>query len=262
MKNKIRKILKNLEKEKRVKILFAVENGSRAWRMHSAGSDYDVRFVFKRSLEEYVQINLPREVINAYYDENMNACDSKNAFIDVSGFDVFKYARLLANSNPTTIEWLVTDIVYYGEQNKVFKEFALKNFNKTTLYYHYKSMCRRNYLKYLKSGNQVTYKKYLYAFRGLVNAKWVAHQKTIPPIIFTKALKGMKGTIPENVLNKIRELIKQKMKGEEKTITQSIPAMDEYIESFLEDDSEKPIEKSYATLNELNKELRRIIIHK
>lgn len=46
MKDKIVNICKNLEKEKKVRILFAVENGSRAWRMDSKDSDYDVRLFF------------------------------------------------------------------------------------------------------------------------------------------------------------------------------------------------------------------------
>ncbi len=63
MKEIIRKICKKIEQEKSIKILFAVENGSRAWRMHSKDSDYDVRIVFVRPIEEYVQINKPSDVM-------------------------------------------------------------------------------------------------------------------------------------------------------------------------------------------------------
>ena len=161
MKDKIREICENIEKEKSIKILFAVENGSRAWRIESKDSDYDVRFVFVRPLKEYIQINKPGEVISAAFDKKGNPCPVEGSFIDISGFDVFKYVKMLSSSNPTSIEWLMSDIVYYGKQNEVFKNFAIKNFNKISLYHHYKSMCRNNYLKYLKSGNLVTYKKYL-----------------------------------------------------------------------------------------------------
>ena len=56
MKDGIMNICKGLEKKHNIKILFAVENGSRAWRMDSEDSDYDVRFVFVRPIEEYIQI--------------------------------------------------------------------------------------------------------------------------------------------------------------------------------------------------------------
>jgi len=57
MKNKIKTILKNIEKDKKIKIIFAVESGSRSWGMESINSDYDVRFVFVRPIEQYISIN-------------------------------------------------------------------------------------------------------------------------------------------------------------------------------------------------------------
>lgn len=261
MNEKIKQICKNLEKEKKIKILFAIENGSRAWRMSSKDSDYDVRFVYFRPIEDYIQINKHQEVIQVTFDKEGNKVPVEGSFIDLSGFDVLKYAKMLSDSNPTTIEWLVTDIVYYGKQNKVFKDFAIKNFSKISLYHHYKSMCRNNYLKYLKSGSDVTYKRYLYAFRGLLNAKWVAHKKTIPPISFPKALEKSKDLISENILKKIKEIIRLKSQGKEKSIIQNIVKFDELIEEFLKDDSEAPKEKSHATLIELNNELKKVILN-
>ena len=41
----VRSLLHDLEERRQIKILFAVESGSRAWRIESADSDYDVRFV-------------------------------------------------------------------------------------------------------------------------------------------------------------------------------------------------------------------------
>lgn len=260
MKDKIKQICVNLEKKKNIRILFAVENGSRAWRMDSKDSDYDVRFVYVRPLKEYIQINKPGEVVVVSFDEHGDPCSPGGAVIDICGFDIFKYVKMLSSSNPTTIEWLMSDIVYYGKQNEVFKEFAVENFNKVSLYYHYKSMCRNNYLKFLKTRSLVTYKTYLYAYRGLINAKWVVYKKTVPPIIFHDTIKEMKGIIPNVVLNKLNEIIKLKSEGKEKDIIQNIVEMDKYIEEFLKDDSEAPTEKSHARPDELNKELRKIVL--
>jgi len=260
MKYKITNLCKNLEKENNIHILFAVENGSRAWRMDSKDSDYDIRFVFVRPLKDYIQINKPCEVIEANFDKDGNPCSSEGALLDMSGFDIFKYIKMISSSNPTTIEWLISDIVYYGKQNEVFKQFAVQNFNKISLYHHYKSMCRNNYLKYLKSSNMVTYKKYLYAYRGLINAKWVVYKKTVPPIIFSDAIKEMHGIIPDTILHKLNKIIELKSQRKEKDIIQNIVEMDNYIEDFLKDDSEAPTEKSHATLNELNEELRKIVL--
>ena len=48
--------LKEIEKEEHVKVLYAVESGSRAWGVESPDSDYDVRFVYVRSKEDYLSI--------------------------------------------------------------------------------------------------------------------------------------------------------------------------------------------------------------
>ncbi|MFX0064142.1 MAG: DNA polymerase beta superfamily protein [Candidatus Hermodarchaeota archaeon] len=257
MKDKIQRICQDLENEHNIRILFAVENGSRAWGLQSADSDYDVRFVFVRPLSEYIQIQKPNEVINIAFDRNFNIYKVEGSFIDISGFDIFKFVKLLSNSNPTTIEWLVSDIVYYGKQNNAFKRFAQENFSKISLYHHYKSLCRNNYLKYIKSGKNVTYKRYLYTFRGLVNARWVINKKIVPPITFIETIKGL--DISDQITKKIQEMIKLKSHGKEKERIEPMSQLDQYIEAFLEEDPELPRE-SHPPIDELNNELRKIVL--
>jgi len=55
--------LAEIEERHRVKILLAVESGSRAWGFPSADSDYDVRFIYVRSLSSYLSFKQPRDVI-------------------------------------------------------------------------------------------------------------------------------------------------------------------------------------------------------
>ncbi|MBI2151113.1 nucleotidyltransferase domain-containing protein [Candidatus Woesearchaeota archaeon] len=262
LEEKIISLCKNLEKIEKIRILFAIENGSRAWGMSSKDSDYDVRFVYVRPIEEYIQIQRPAEVIQASYDEYGQTCPAKGAIIDMSGFDIFKFVKMLSSSNPTTIEWLMSDIVYYGKQNKVLREFAQHHFSKKSLYYHYKSMCQNNYLKYLKSGELVTYKKYLYAYRGLINALHVVHKKNLPPLILKETLKGMNRIIPTDIFNKLNLIIDLKSQGKEKDIIQNIPLMDRYIESFLEEEHNLAQKESQSNMFILNTELRRIVFKK
>jgi predicted nucleotidyltransferase len=259
MEELIHEICSDLEQEQSIKILFAVENGSRAWRMASSDSDYDVRFVFARPVREYLQIRRPTQVIIASFDKIGQSC-TENAFIDMSGFDIFKYVELLSKSNPTTIEWLVTDIVYYGKQNEVFREFALQHFSELALYRHYESMCRDNYKKYIESGKRLTYKVYLYALRGLVNALWVLHRRRVPPIVFKDALKGMAEIVPQSISDRIDEIMRLKSQGTEKGKIGNIAELDEYIEEFLEDSAGISLEKPEPPLDMLNREMQRILL--
>ena len=71
MEQKILELLKCIEKDKKIKILFAVEAGSRAWELDSSESDYDVHFVFYRRLEDYISINKFDDQINLGFDKNL-----------------------------------------------------------------------------------------------------------------------------------------------------------------------------------------------
>ena len=262
MKELIIKLLKDIEKEKKVKILFAVESGSRAWGMSSENSCYDLWFVIIRTMKDYVSIHMPSEVITRTFNKEGERTSPEGCFIDINGFDIIKFTRMLWQSNPTTIEWLRSKILYYGELNKVYKDFAETQFKKISLYYHYKSMCRQNYLKYLKSGNLITYKKYLYAMRGLVNAKWVAYIGTLPPIEFPETLNQLKekNIIEGYIIEELEEIIRLKKSSKEKDIVKNYQRIDNYIEKFLKNDDEAPIHKQLSTINVLDDELKRIVL--
>ncbi len=265
MEKKIKKLLKGIEKEKKIKILFAVESGSRAWGMESINSDYDVRFVYVRKKEDYLKINLPDEVITKTFDKNLKPSKAEGCFVDVMGFDIFKFARMLLKSNPTCIEWLQSHILYLGKRSEIFYGFAINNFNPIAMYYHYKSMCNQNYKKYIDSGNEVTYKKYLYAMRGLVNAQYIINTMTLPNIKFPETLKEIKGKkfVEDSVITELETIIKLKKELREKEIVQNYKHMDEYIEKFLKDDKEfktfNSKEVRDKTVAKFNKEILRLL---
>ena len=165
MKDLILAKIKEIEVEKGIHIILCVESGSRVWRMHSKDSDYDVRFVYVHPVSDYISISPPKEVISRHYDKSGNKQQAEGCYLDFCGFDIFKFMKMLSSSNPTTIEWLLSDIVYldsHERQSTRLRDWAKSSFKHISLYHHYKSMCRQNYLKYLNTRKLVTYKKYLY----------------------------------------------------------------------------------------------------
>ena len=52
--------LDEIEKKEGVRILHAVESGSRAWGFASPDSDYDVRFIYVQDVKEYLRIDAKR----------------------------------------------------------------------------------------------------------------------------------------------------------------------------------------------------------
>ena len=69
-----------LEKDKKIKILYAVESGSRAWGFESKDSDWDVRFIYVHQYDWYLSINEKKDNI-----EKMLPND-----IDLSGWELKK----------------------------------------------------------------------------------------------------------------------------------------------------------------------------
>ena len=55
--------LKEIESRYNVRILLAVESGSRAWGFASPDSDYDVRFIYVRPIRDYLCVNEIRDFI-------------------------------------------------------------------------------------------------------------------------------------------------------------------------------------------------------
>ena len=253
--NKIQLICREIEKQFDVKILFCVESGSRSWGLESKDSDYDLRFVYYRKPKDYITIKTKPETISK------EITTGTPEVYDVMGMDIIKYTKLLMSSNPTAIEWLLCEIVYWGQKPEVFVNFAKTQFKPISLYYHYKSMCRKNYLKYLATGSMLNHKKYLYAMRGLINAKWVAQNKKLPPINFLETIAQVKG-VPKEVTNLLLEIIDVKKLGKEKDEILSLPVIDDYIEKCLADDSDRPGNvKGQSIARELDETMKEVIFN-
>ena len=78
--------LRAIEEEHDVRVLFAVESGSRAWGFPSPNSDYDVRFIYAHPREWYLSLDLEqrRDVIECEIVDD----------IDLSGWDIRKALKL------------------------------------------------------------------------------------------------------------------------------------------------------------------------
>lgn len=63
MQQLIVKKLEEIERQDHVRILLAVESGSRAWGFASEDSDYDVRFIYVRPRNDYLRLEKFRDVI-------------------------------------------------------------------------------------------------------------------------------------------------------------------------------------------------------
>ena len=212
-----------------MRILYAVESGSRAWGMASPDSDFDVRFVFVRPATDYVRLRPLRDVIELPIDNSL-----ANP-LDINGWDIIKALNLFRSSNPPLIEWLHSPLIYQ-EQGALAAELRLlaqSYYSPMRMSYHYLSMAKRTYKEYIEGREEVSLKKYLYALRPLLAVRWMEQQRTPPPTEFERTLDGI--TFAHEIRSKLSDLLQRKRLGGET----GAEAKDEVLIAFIEAEMER-----------------------
>lgn len=222
MRAKILEQLCEIEEKENVRILHAVESGSRAWGFASPDSDYDVRFIYVRPKEFYFRLDKTRDVIEWRLDETL----------DINGWDLQKTLRLAHSSNPTIFEWDNSPIVYKTtpDWNSVSEEIR-RYFSIKSGAYHYHSTALNSYRNFFK-GETVKLKKYFYVLRPILACKWVLDKKTSPPMLFSELVNT---EMPEELIPVVCNLLSLKMQTPELGEGTQILQLSKYIEQNLTD---------------------------
>ena len=212
----IEDILREIEEKEHVKILHAVESGSRAWGFASPDSDYDVRFIYVRQKEDYLSLDTPRDVIEWQLDE----------LLDINGWDLKKALIQFHRGNATLFEWSNSPVVYkttpewsgiYGVARNYFSVKAAAG--------HYYGTANSTYCQYLQGG-EVRYKKYFYALRPLLAGAYIQKYQCPPPVLFAELLEM---ELSDELRRGIGELLEIKMVSDENHIGKQIPVIQDYI---------------------------------
>ncbi len=220
MKDVILSKLEEIENKENVKIILAVESGSRAWGFASKDSDYDVRFVYLRKLEDYLKLEKSKDTIEWQLDDTL----------DINGWDLKKALQLIYDSNPTIFEWLSTPIIYKNTDTfKELKEISKNYYSRKKNTYHYLHMATSNYNAYLVK-DEVKIKKYFYVLRPILTAKWIIDKKEQPPMAFSKLVDD---ELPLEIKPIVANLLEKKQESSEMGTYPKIEELDNYINKEL-----------------------------
>lgn len=214
--------LDEIEKKENVRILLAVESGSRAWGFASPDSDYDVRFIYVRPREDYLRLEKVRDVIELPIEGDL----------DINGWDLDKTLRLLRNSNPTLFEWFSSPIVYretpFADE---FREVIQRYFSSKRGLSHYLSMAGSNYREYLK-GDTVKAKKYFYVLRPVLACRWILGHGTPPPMLFEEL---MEAELDPALRPEVKHLLDLKKHAPEIRTIPQIEPLNRYLDESIEE---------------------------
>lgn len=213
--------LKEIEQTENIRILHAVESGSRAWGFPSPDSDYDVRFIYVRNPEFYLKLEKTRDVIELPI----------NDMLDINGWDLNKTLRLLHSSNPTLFEWMSSPVIYrQTEFIDQLRPIMDAYFSCKSGLYHYLSMAERNYKEFLQ-GDSVKVKKYFYVLRPILACKWILRTHAKPPMLFGQLADAELEEVLKPVVARLLDL---KMNTPEIKEIPRIAEINEYLDRTIE----------------------------
>lgn len=218
----INRRLKQAEQEESVRILLAVESGSRAWGFASPKSDFDVRFIFVHPKDWYLSFDLEdrRDVIEYSITDE----------IDLYGWDLRKALRLYWKSSPMFVEWLLSPITYI--ENGCFRqkvcELLPEVYSLESGIFNFLNMAKTDYHKFFKD-DKVPLKKYLYVLRSLLSIRWIEKNALAAPIEFDKLLGLLRDQ--KTLHNDIENLLSKKRGVPELGLSEPIESINDFIQA-------------------------------
>lgn len=214
--------LAGVEAEFGVRILFAVESGSRAWGFPSPDSDYDVRFVYVHPLDWYLSLTAGRDVIELPIADDF----------DIGGWDLRKALNLLLKPNPVMLEWLSSPIRYAWNEGDAAKLIRLagRTAHASACLHHYLSLGEGQWRQHVGERESVNYKKYFYVLRPALAIRWVRLNPDRPPPMNIQAMSHGLDLEPAAVTD-IARLLALKAKARETGEGGRIPRLDRLIQA-------------------------------
>lgn len=226
--NEITQSIKNklaqIERRENIHILYACESGSRAWGFASPDSDYDVRFIFVRPIEDYLRIKELPDFIDAELNE----------VYDINGWDLKKFFSQLYKSNPVLFEWAGSPIVYrktpeWERVKSVMQDFVcLKR-----MVHHYLGLAKCTMKKYF-TGETIVYKKYTYVSRAVMAASWIFYQGTSAPTEYSKLVDAEYDSEDDEIFESEQDgLIEKKKSYSEKNCGKRIKSIEIFFHNRI-----------------------------
>lgn len=193
--------LREIEKKHDVKVMLAVQSGSRAKGLEAANSDWDVRYLYIHKPEWYEQPGEHRFVIEHVFDDG----------VDTYGWELRDALSSLMMGNPTILEWLDTPSPYIVKAPiyKRLREIGKVYFNPNeAVRFCNRVYCQLNERFLQKDG---TMKEFLYYLRGVLACKWIEQEGSLPPSNFSTLLN--KTVEEEEIRSKVNRLVEIKKNG-------------------------------------------------
>lgn len=211
--------LRHIERAFEVRVLIAVESGSRAWGFPSPDSDYDVRFVYAHRPDWYLSLAPERDVIELPIEGDWG----------INGWDIRKALKFLLKPNPVLLEWLSSPIRYRWD-NQVCA--ALTAMSARTAFaeacvHHYRNLAQGQRGKNVGNRLKVNFKKYFYILRPALAINWIrSNPAATPPMSLQALVRGL--PLADEMIGENKKLLRVKAEAKEIGVGQRGAVIDAY----------------------------------
>ena len=149
-----------------------------------------MRFIYVKKKEDYVRLETTRDTLDWDLDETL----------DINRWDIKKVLQHFHKSNATIFEWANSSIVYKTTDDWTYNEYL--------------------------NADSVKYKKYFYALRPILAAKWIEKKKCPPPVLFQDLVDEV---LEDEMKNPVASLVEQKVKMAESDKAPKIDVISNYL---------------------------------
>lgn len=202
----IQRRLNAIADEEGIRILMAVESGSRAWGFPSPDSDYDARFIYVRPVRDYLRLTPLRDVVERPIID----------LFDVNGWDIDKTLGLLLSHNAVVAEWINSPIRYQPDDPIIARlaDLADRHFNPRGYAMHYASLGKNNVARWDDGATTLSVKRYFYALRPALCVRALRLNPSVRPPMQLQALLTVTD-LPGSLSGQIEELVALKAQTKE-----------------------------------------------
>ena len=222
IKQSILKKLHEAEETHQVKILLAVESGSRGWGFAATNADYDCRFIYVHKKDWYLSVFPQKEFIEYDVDE----------VFDIKGYDISRALKYIMKPQAAIYEWISSNECYIRNESahKKLQELTLEFFNPISISYHYLSLAKKMFLE-IDQVEQAKIKKYFYILRPIANLNFIWEYRKMPYMEYNRTLAEI--PMKPEVMAAIEEITVQKMTSKEHDLIPKFEPLINYFRSEI-----------------------------
>ena len=242
MKNRILEIIKDIEKEKNVKVILVADTGSRSLGYSTSSSDYDIRFIYVQKSEKYLRLEVGKDTI-----------ERKVENFDFVGFDLRKALEMIRKSNVQMWQWFYsTQIILETTLSEKIKNLMPEFFVPKIALHQYAGISSNNFKRKIAKEENVKIKYYMLAAIRIATGLKIARDKKYPDI---EHIDYISDILPKKVYEEIKRISKLRTESFVE-IVQANKILNSFIKENVEmlntiSDSIETKERNQAKLDDL-----------